>query len=220
MRCFNYTRFVSATLWSHLGACVALTFVLQSCGRVMVDGSSLLGTPSQDEELGRMRWHFTIAAPIQSLNTVFPGKTWHCVQRSAIARSMHTSYFDRTFAYSSNGASLNGLAHFQSMPPADSRGVFSLHGGTLFANQDTETDRYQIAYGGQVQVFVRMLPGYKLVEEWAVSPDASVVGRNFAIVPELISTSGRLMENAFSNRSLLAFMYASCDLGDVNNVPR
>lgn len=183
---------------------------LSACGS---DFSRLTGLPSEDVDLWRMRWHFSKSSSISSVEEIVKlGTEWNCVQRTAIARSIHTSYFTRRFT-SLDSKKLQGTASFNVSPVAESKGVFHFGvGGTVSASQVTETDRYQLPYENAT-VSLRLYEKKKLVEEWTVSKSAHVTGRGFALVPELVIINDqKLMESAISDTSQNVFLYASCDV--------
>lgn len=181
--------------------------------------SRSLGTPSKDPETGRMRWHFKQGLIINQFHDI-ANTQWHCVQRSAIKGSYHTSYFVRKFHNYVPGM-LHSSALFDTVPAAEAKMILtrSWNNTLTGSSRGIETDRYGFYSDDEVHVFIRRLSKNVLMEEWAVSPQTTPFGRIVrsvsTITPELTGTSREMMESAFSRPTLLAFMYASCSNAEI-----
>lgn len=176
--------------------------------------SDTLGTPSLDPEAGRMRWHFKQGQILDQYGDI-QNTQWHCVQRSAIKGSFHTSYFVHKF-HSYIPGMLHSVAVFDTVPAAETRIILnrSWNSSLTGSSRGAETDRYGFYPDDDVYVFIRRLSDKVLMQEWAVLPKTTPFGRIVrgvsTIVPELTGSPRQMMETAFSRPTMLAFMYASC----------
>lgn len=181
--------------------------LLVSCGMSGETQTGLLGSPSTDGNVKWLRNQFQKSALVKNKSELNLDAFWTCRQRSAIKGSTHTSRFWQIFF--ERGTELVGETTFFLDQREKMIGLYGIgqNGarGSLFAM----TDRYQVPYESSHLNFRKMADG-NLIVEWTTAKKATVTGRNFSFVPELV-TSSALMEGAIVGSDQGAFAYAICE---------
>lgn len=189
-------------------ALIASSLLLGACGAISNE-ALLAGLPDQDAAVRGLRASFESAHLVTSGKNLKLGKSWTCLQHSAIKDSIHRSFYTRKFF--NFATELSSEVSFYEDEREIVTSTFTRSPQGLIGTQFTSTDRYLVPYEA-VRVHLRMTKQGHLLEEWTVTPDAHIVGREYSLVPELVP-QGRKMWTAVSDWNRLVFLYATCEIG-------